>query len=114
MPTGTIYVLLADINVSVVFHEVNNEKVRLHVHNIHRRRLFGSDHQHLYEAKSIPTFTELHTCIRFLKMRNLPWAIKPHYFALLWYLGYLGGSLDWEEPLEFHFLYLMNNHAVLK
>ena len=25
---GRIYVLLADINVSVVFHEVNNEKVR--------------------------------------------------------------------------------------
>ena len=28
MPSGTIYVLLADINVSVVLCEVNNEKVR--------------------------------------------------------------------------------------
>ena len=28
MPSGTIYVLLADINVSVVPCEVNNEKVR--------------------------------------------------------------------------------------
>ena len=72
MPTGTIYVLLADINVSVVFHEVNNEKVRLHVHNIHRRRLFGSDHQHLYEAKSIPTFTELHTCAQLCQIEIAP------------------------------------------
>ena len=49
---GRIYVLLADINVSVVFHEVNNEKVRPCPQNRRRERL-----QHLFRhrANSSPT-----------------------------------------------------------
>ena len=50
---GRIYVLLADINVSVVFHEVNNEKVSPCPQN--RRRARGCFNICSSMAKSIPT-----------------------------------------------------------
>ena len=53
---GRIYVLLADINVSVVFHEVNNEKVSPCPQN--RRRARGCFNICSGMAKSIPTHSK--------------------------------------------------------
>ena len=64
MPSGTIYVLLADINVSVVPCEVNNEKVRpcphygvnlafLEVGLLSYLHLFGKIYYHIPQYQGI-------------------------------------------------------------
>ena len=84
---GRIYVLLADINVSVVFHEVNNEKVRPCPQNRRRERLqhlfrHGKVYSHQFQTKrsyftldywyNLVTFSpsfQNKTCIQYTKKK---------------------------------------------